>query len=119
MGSCPISHCSSHDDVRPEKRKSLTKKDLSFLKRYDGNCQNLVQYIYRNFKDSELIDFDQEHRKAILEKRQEEGMDMEDEMTEDRKRIWKFLAENVILGENTKLNRHQIFLKDKFTLNQK
>lgn len=44
---------------------------------------------------------------------------MEAEMTEDRKRIWKFLAENVILGENTKLNRHQIFLKDKFTLNQK
>ena len=42
---------------------------------YDSNCENLVNYIQNNYKESELIDFE-----------------------EDKIRHWKFLAKNIVLS---------------------
>ena len=41
----------------------------------------------------------------------------EEDMSESNKRIWKFLADNVILRDSHIKNRHQAFLQNMTVLN--
>ena len=61
---------------------------------YDRDFQNLEKHIQVNYKDSELIDFEGEYRKLLIE----QNDDLSDQLiAENRRRHWNFLARDVIL----------------------
>ena len=66
----------------------------------------MKKFISENFKDLELMDFEAENRitqRALNLISQKESTQ---EFITDSQKIWRFLADNVILRESVLLNKH-------------
>ena len=75
---------------------------------YDGNCENLVKYIQKNYRESELIDFEGERRRQDLNLILEQDGALKDQLlAEDRIRHWNFIAKKLVLRKSIVPNRHQ------------
>ena len=76
----------------------------------------MVNYIQNNYRDCDLIDFEGEHKKDMINNNSSKEY-KEQLIGEDRVRHWRFIAETIILNSNQKLNRHQNLVKNLSTLN--
>lgn len=66
----------------------------------------MKKFITENFKDLELMDFETENRLTQRALNLISQKELTQEFITDSQKIWRFLADNVILRESVLLNKH-------------
>ena len=66
----------------------------------------MKKFITENFKDLELMDFETENRLTQRALNLISQKELTQDFITDSQKIWRFLADNVILRESVLLNKH-------------
>ena len=83
-----------------------SKFDLTPIIKFEKDRDHLKEYVYNNFRDSEMIDYERE-TKAARDLARMTDDEIDREFASNSKRSWKFLSENVIFRDSkNSLNKH-------------
>ena len=118
---CGCSLSSRTETSSSSEDQRMTYEEIKKTIQYNKNRDELKDFIAINYKDSELIDYETEHRNQLRKQKIAENKitDLNDEFSNDITRVWKFLAKNVVLKDEKQLNKYQKLIKHKSAMNWK